>query len=379
MYQKSNKFRNNQSYTIGVEEEYMLCDPETGDLINRADEIMAELPLQLKPRYSYELLLSEIEINTSICSTVDEAMEEIIFLRNNTRKLGEKLEFNIGISGTHPTAMCKDQKFVNNESYNWVADQMNYYARRNVTFATHVHIAINDENRAIHVANALRRWIAPLLALSTNSPFFESELTGLRSSRTFQFGVFPRTNIPVRFNDFNEYEALIKKYLDTNTIEKPRQIWWKIRPHIDYGTIEYRICDTQRNLRNNELLIALSQALVHQSVEDYNNGILKESFNMEYLYDGLWKAARFPFSVKMIDPETCEISTLIEQIKIMIEYVKNSLNYFNTGHILDTINKIINNGTEADDQIEVYNDSGFTGLKKYLMSNIDYQINNRGE
>ena len=127
-------------------------------------------------------------------------------------KLGEKLDFNIGISGTHPTAMCKDQKFVNNESYNWVADQMNYYARRNVTFATHVHIAINDENHAIHVANALRRWIAPLLALSTNSPFFENELTGLRSSRTFQFGVFPRTNIPVRFNDFNEYETLVNKY-----------------------------------------------------------------------------------------------------------------------------------------------------------------------
>ena len=207
MSQESNKFRNNKPFTIGVEEEYMLCHPETGDLINRADEIMAAIPLNLRPRYSYELLLSEIEINTSVCNTVSEAMDEILFLRNKTRQLGEKLEFKIGISGTHPTAMCKDQKFVNNESYSWVADQMNYYARRNVTFATHVHIAVNDENCAIHVANALRRWIAPLLALSTNSPFFENELTGLRSSRTFQFGVFPRTNIPVRFNDFKEYET----------------------------------------------------------------------------------------------------------------------------------------------------------------------------
>jgi carboxylate-amine ligase len=229
------------------------------------------------------------------------------------------------------------------------------------------------------VANALRRWIAPLLALSTNSPFFENELTGLRSSRTFQFGVFPRTNIPVRFNDYNEYETLVKKYLDTNTIEKPRQIWWKIRPHIDYGTIEYRICDTQRNMRNIEMLVALSQALVYQSVEDYKNSILIESFNMEYLYDGLWKASRFPFSVKMIDPETSEISTLLEQINKMIEYVEYPLKYFNTGHILDSIKNIIDNGTEADDQIQIYNKFGFSGLKKYLMSNTEYKINNKGE
>ena len=121
------------------------------------------------------------------------------------------------------------EKFVNNESYQWVAEQLNYYARRNVTFATHVHIAVQDEDCAIHVANSLRQWIAPLLAISTNSPFFEGELTGIRSSRTFQFGVFPRTNIPVRFNDFNEYQTLVNKYLETDTIKKPRQIWWKIR------------------------------------------------------------------------------------------------------------------------------------------------------
>ena len=213
MTKPSSKFQHNNPFTIGVEEEYMLCHPETGNLINRADEIMNRITNDIKARYSYELIQSEIEVNTSVCKTVAAAMEEIIFLRNNTKKLGETLEYRIGISGTHPTAICKDQKFVKNKSYQWVADQLNYYARRNVTFATHVHIAVNDKNCAIHVANSLRRWIAPLLALSTNSPFFEGELTGLRSSRTFQFGVFPRTNIPVRFNDFDDYETLIKKYL----------------------------------------------------------------------------------------------------------------------------------------------------------------------
>ena len=371
----SKVFHHHNPFTIGVEEEFMLCHPDTGDLINRANEIMASLGKELKSRYSYELILSEIEVNTSVCSSVKEAIDQIAYLRNNTKILGESLGYKIGISGTHPTAICKEQKFVDNESYRWVADQLNYYARRNVTFATHVHIAVHDEDCAIHVANSLRQWIAPLLALSTNSPFFEGELTGIRSSRTFQFGVFPRTNIPVRFNDFNEYQTLVNKYLETDTIKKPRQIWWKIRPHLDFGTIEFRICDTQRSLKKVEMLVALAQALVFQSVEDYKKGSLLESFNMEYLYDGLWKAARFPLNVKMIDPATYKVSTLSEQVLKMKNFVNDALIHFNNSHIINEINFIIKNGTEGDKQIKVYDDSSFDGLKLYLMNSVDYQLN----
>ena len=365
-------FQHDNPFTIGIEEEYMLCNPETGELINRANEIMENIDSDLKSRYSYELILSEIEINTSVCKTVSEAMEEITFLRGNTKILGESLGFRLGISGTHPTAICKDQLFVDNDSYRWVADQLSYYARRNITFANHVHVAVNGAECAIHVANSLRRWIAPLLALSTNSPFFEGELTGLRSSRTFQFGVFPRTNIPVRFNNFKEYNGLIDKYLETNTITKPRQIWWKIRPHIDFGTIEFRICDAQRSLSNIEMLSALAQALVYQAVEDYNSNTLLESFNMEYLYDGLWKASRFPMEANIIDPVTYEVCTIKEQIEQMMEYTNDSLNFFNNSHIVKSVNHICENGTEGDDQMEVYNNSGFDGLKSYLMDNIEF-------
>ena len=213
------------------------------------------------------------------------------------------------------------------------------------------------------------------MALSTNSPFIEGELTGLRSSRTFQFGVFPRTNIPVRFNNFKEYNGLIDKYLETNTITKPRQIWWKIRPHIDFGTIEFRICDAQRTLRNIEMLSALAQALVYQAVEDYNSNTLLESFNMEYLYDGLWKASRFPMEANIIDPVTYEVCTIKEQIEQMMEYTNDSLNFFNNSHIVKSVNHICENGTEGDDQMEVYNNSGFDGLKSYLMDNIEFQLN----
>ena len=197
----------------------------------------------------------------------------------------------------------------------------------------------------------------------------------MRSSRTFQFGVFPRTNIPVRFNDFKEYSRLIDKYLETNTITKPRQIWWKIRPHIDFGTIEFRICDAQRSLRNIEMLSALAQGLVYQAVEDYNSNTLLESFNMEYLYDGLWKASRFPMEANIIDPVTYEVCTIKEQIEQMMEYTNDSLNFFNNSHIVKSVNHICENGTEGDDQMEVYNNSGFEGLKSYLMDNIEFQLN----
>ena len=158
-------------------------------------------------------------------------------------------------------------------------------------------------------------------------------------------------------------------------IEKPRQIWWKIRPHIDFGTIEFRICDTQRSIRKLEMLTALSQALVYQAVIDYKSESLLDSFNMEYLYDGLWKACRFPLSVNMIDPETNDVSTLLEQIQKMIKYANDSLHYFNNTHILKEIENICKDGTEGDDQIKVYNKSGFEGLKIYLMDNIEYNLN----
>ena len=367
-------FKHDNPFTIGIEEEYMLCHPETGDLINCANEIMDNIESDLKSRYSYELLLSEIEVNTSVCQTVSDAIEEIKYLRGNTKKIGESVGFRLGISGTHPTAICKNQTFVNNKSYRWVSSQLGYYAKRNVTFANHVHVAVNDEECAIHVANSLRRWIAPLLAISTNSPFFEGELTGLRSSRTFQFGVFPRTNIPVLFKNFKEYKNVINKYLEANTIEKPRQIWWKIRPHIDFGTIEFRICDAQRSLGNIEMLAALAQALVYTAVEEYNAGTLIESFNLEYLNDGLWKASRFPVDVEMIDPVTFEVCTILEQIEKMTEYVNDTLHYFNNEHIINTVKRICKNGTEGDAQMSVFAESGFEGLKKYLMDNIEFQL-----
>ena len=367
-------FNHKHPFTVGVEEEYMICDPSTGELINRANEIMGSIDPDLQQRFSYELLLSEIEINTSVCKDVDEAVNELCDLRNHVRILGEKLDYRIGISGTHPTALPEDQKFVENNSYNWVSDQLHYYAERNITFATHVHVSVPDGETAVHVTNSLRQWIAPLLALSSNSPFYAGEYTYFKSARTMQFGAFPRTNIPPYFESYTHYENMVADYLKIESISKSRQIWWKLRPHMDFGTIEFRMLDIQRSLTKTKMFIALIQALVFQASEDYKSGKLNEDFSSEFLADSLWKASRFNFNAKIIDVNSNAIVTMEAKIKEMVKYATKALTDFGNTDILFTIDDILKNGSEGDDQLDIFESNGIDDLKQYLMDDVEYNI-----
>ena len=373
MIYNKNIFNHKNKYTIGVEEEYMLCDPSSGNLINKADQILKYANTNLRKRLSYELICSEIESNTSICSNSYDAIEEVAYLRSKLKEIGNNLDYKIGISGTHPTANPLNQKFVNTEGYNWVANQLNYYAKNNITFALHVHIAVPNPDLSIKAVNGLRRWIPPLLALSTNSPFFNGVQTGMRSSRTFQFGSFPRTNIPEKFDSYDHFLSIVNSYLSTKTIEKPRQIWWKIRPHLDYGTIEFRMIDVQRSLKKTHMFIALFQALTHQTIDDSLSDNLNENLSLELLNDGLWKASRFNFDCLLTDSFDNEELNMKSFINKMIDYCKESLSYFSNLHVIDDVNNILNNGTECDEQIEVFENNNMNTLKKFLMNNVMYK------
>jgi len=358
------------NYTIGVEEEYMLCD-NAGDLIDKADFLMNNINTTLKERFSYELILSEFESNTSINDNLNDCMKEVSLLRNTINNLALNDNFRIGISGTHPTAKTDNQTFVENDSYNWVSDELKYYATKNITFSIHVHIGLDDKDKLIKVTNTLRRWIAPLLALSTNSPFFEGKDTGMLSSRTFQFGLFPRTEIPSFLKSYKDYEDLIDKYIKTGTIAKSRQIWWKIRPHYEFNTIEFRVCDVQRSLKNTEMIIGIVQSLVRTIVK---NNDYDFDYCYEYLTDALWKASSKNLSSNIIDPYNNQILTMKEMINNMILYCKDSLEYFGNMHIINSVNNILKNGTEANMQLSIYNEHGFKKLKKYLMNSVEYKL-----
>ncbi len=364
----------NKLFTVGVEEEYMICDTSSYELTDRADQIMHSLNDNEKNRYSYELLLSEIESNTPICKDVRESISEIVKNRNRLREIGNNLDFNIGISGTHPTALPENQNFVNNESYNWVSAELSEYARQNITFSTHVHIGLNNKDKIIKVMNIANGWIAPMIALSANSPFFAGIKTGMQSSRTFQFGIFPRTNIVHNLKDYNDYMKIVDNLKISNAIGKQRHIWWKIRPHIKYGTIEFRVCDIQRSLKRTEMIIAITQALVHKIYTDLENNKSFNDYNMEYLNDGIWKASSFALSSKIICPMKEDVINMRTAVDRMLDYIHSSLVYFGNEKIIKTVEKILNQGTEADNQIDIYKKSGFTGLKKYLVDSVEYNM-----
>ena len=359
-----------KKFTIGIEEEYMICDPISGDLVDKASFIMDSF--KGSDRFSYELIESEIEANTSVHYEMNEAVKELSGFRRQISDLGKNNNFILGISGTHPTAKPEDQKFVKNESYDWVKNQLHYYAQRNMTFSTHFHMSIPDFTKVITIMNAMRRWSAPLLALSANSPFFSGSITGMKSSRTMQFGAFPRTNIPTGFDSLDEYINYTDKMLEIDSIQKSRHIWWKIRPHLDFKTLEFRICDAQRSLINVKMLASLSRALVHSAYIDFDKTKLSHNLSIEFLNDSLWKASRFDFNSLVYDELSDKNMTMKNLIEKMYNYCKKSLDLFGDKDIEKTLNHILNKGTEGDEQIKVYNEGGFDKLKLYLMNNVDY-------
>ena len=352
----------------------MLCDPQSGELVDRAEQLISSLPDVETPRFSFELILSEIECNTPVSETVADAMDSIIHLRQLTRDLGNNLGFRIGISGTHPTADPHQQKFVNTESYQWVAQQLQYYARRNITFGLHVHVAVPDAEAAVAATNALRRWLPPLLAISANSPFYEGYQTGLLSSRTIQFGAFPRTNVPMTFQSYAHFEKMVQDFLEMKSVLAYRGIWWKIRPHMDFGTLEFRVADVQRSIRNLELQVALSQALVYQAVQEFRSGKLQQDLPTEYIEDGLWKAARFPLDTKVTDSACGDVITMNAFVKRLGEYCAPALNHFGTENVLSQLDIIRSQGSEAHEQIRQFESGGFQQLRRFLMDTVDYSL-----
>ena len=360
-----------KQFTVGIEEEYMICNPKDGSLVDRASFIMNHFKDIMPERFSFELIEAEIESNTSVHYEIREAIKELSFLRRELQELGKNNDFCLGISGTHPTAKPSDQKFIQNESYDWVSNQLGYYAKRNMTFSAHMHITIPDFEKSVNIMNGLRRWIAPLLSLSCNSPFFDAKKTGMRSSRTMQFGAFPRTNIPNKFELLSDYEDLNNNLIKANSISKNRHIWWKIRPHLEYKTLEFRVCDAQRSLENVRVLTSLARALTYASFIDYSKGKLAEDFSLDYLNDSLWKASRFNFDALVYDEVLDKVLSLKDLILLMCEYSYEALKLFGDEDIISKVESMIKNGNECDEQIKVYNESGFDGLNLFLINNVD--------
>lgn len=345
--------------TLGVEEEYQLCDPSTGDLTPAVDRLLAAASGDLRDLLGYELLHTVLESQTPIVTDPEDAAAQIRRLRCAIMDLADRHGVAIGIGGVHPFASWRDQGFVDTPAYQWVGHQLQYLAKRNLSFGLHVHVGVEDEDARIYVANQLRRWCAPLLALSANAPFFEGADTGFRTIRMHVFGSFPRTGFAPRLRDWRHYLKVLDGLTRSGAITAPRQVWWNVRAHVTYPTVELRMLDMQIGLDRTRTFVALGQALVAGLVAAYEAGEPEWELDPAFLGDGWFKAQRFGWDAEIAHPVTGETTTLLAEIGALREAVRPwAATLGSEEAAIGGLERILEDGPECDWQRAVRTETG---------------------
>jgi carboxylate-amine ligase len=288
-------------YTIGVEEELMIVDPESFGLVPEIERVLAAVPSELEGQVKPELLQPVLEIATKPCADVAEAGRELAALRRAVAGIGDDLGFAVAASGTHPFARWEEQLVVERPRYQELAEELGMIARRELIFGTHVHVAIEGADRAIYVADGIRLFIPLLLALSANSPFWRGWPTGLASARTPVFRPFPRCGVPPHYGDWETYCERVELMMRAGAIEDYTFMWWDVRPHPNLGTVETRIFDQQTRLEHTVALAALTASLAHAFSAQFDAGRPSVDFPIELIDDNKMRAALRGLEGELID------------------------------------------------------------------------------
>jgi carboxylate-amine ligase len=351
-------FGGSDPYTLGVEEEYMLLDGETFDLVQHIDTVLAAVSgHELEPRINAELMQSVLEIATPVCRTPTDVEEQLRKIRGYVCEVARDQGLRVGSAGTHPFSLFERQRITARDRYRNLVDQLQYVARRELIFGMHVHVAVDDPEKAIQVVNGLLAHLAQLLALSASSPFWRGEPTGLSSSRQMVFAAFPRSGPPPRFKDYADYAAVVGQLERTGCIADYTHIWWDIRLHPRLGTIEIRICDATTQLEDVVALTAFCQALVKHYCERYERGEEIPSYHRILTTENKWLAARYGLEAPVMDLATgrrnrVPISQLIRRTLKEIEPHARELG---SDRELDGVREILARGNGADRQLRIFN------------------------
>lgn len=333
--------------TLGIEEEYQICDPHSGDLVPKVDALMSHAQEPMASFLSYDLIQGLIETNSDVSDDVDAGIADIVEKRRRIQQYAEAEGCTLGITGTHPFADPRETAFVDNESYRWVRNQLRYVASRNITFGMHVHVGVDDAERAVYITNRLRRWIGPLIAVAANSPFLDGVDSGWDSARSVAFGSFPRSGVPPQLRSWSHYEQLLTGLTAARAIERPRHIWWNVRPHPMFGTVEVRACDVQMSMRRTAGIVALVQALVVAYADRHRCGEAAPEQEYAYLEDGRFKGMRFGLDADVVDAETGAVVSVREQGEEMLEIAGNAAVELGTEQHLEVVGEILERGNGA--------------------------------
>jgi carboxylate-amine ligase len=311
-------------FTVAVEEEFAILDPETLDLASRFEEVQAAArSTALEPHLVGELIASEVEIRTGRCETFADVPAAMSERRAQLRSLVEPMGLLLGATGTHPWADWKKQRIIDTPHYRRNDELLRYVVWRNNTFGLHVHVAINGADRAIAVVGAMRNFLPELLALSASSPFVEGVSSGLHSARTQIFTrFFPRCGVPDAFASWREYEDFVRFLFDTGSITEPTQIWWSVRPHLAFPTVEIRVSDGQPELAEAHSLAALATSLVARVARALDDGEPIEPLPHRLIEENFWRAIRYGLSGELIDFARGEAIPARQRVDELVEWVQ---------------------------------------------------------
>ena len=352
------EFGASDPYTLGVEEEYMLLDPESFDLVQHIEMVLDAIQGdELAGRLNAELMQSVLEIATPVCRTAGDVMDELTTLRGYVRDVARSQGLRVGSAGTHPFSLFERQRITAKDRYHALIDQLQYVARRELIFGMHIHVAVDDPDKAIQIVNGLLPHLAPLLALSASSPFWRGEPTGLASSRQIVFSAFPRSGLPPRFRDYEDYASVVGQLERTGCIADYTHIWWDIRPHPKWGTIEVRICDAATRLEDAVAIAAYCQALVKQLSERYDAGEEIPSYHRILTSENKWLAARYGLDAPVMDLATGSRirSPIAKLVRRTLRDLEPHARELGSERELEGIAALIGRGNSAERQLRVYN------------------------
>ena len=356
----------NKLFTLGIEEEYMVVDPATRELRSHEQRIVNEGQKVIKDKVKAEMHQAVVEVGTDICENVDEAFKDVSFLRKTISGIAEDIGLWVGASGTHPFSHWQSQLITDHVRYSQIINELQEAARSNLIFGLHVHVGMADRNMANHIANSTRYFLPHIFALSTNSPFWEGRLTGYKSFRTKVFDKFPRTGIPETFESIEAYANFVKLLVKTNSIDNAKKIWWDLRVHPFYNTVEFRICDVPMTVMETIAIAALFQAVCAKIHKLHSQNLNFIQYSRALINENKWRASRYGIDGMLIDfGKEQEVSTRI-LLQELLDFVDDVVDSLGSRHALNYVATMMDNGTGADRQQKVYEETNS------LVSVMDY-------
>lgn len=346
------------TFTLGIEEEYQTIDPETRDLRSHVStEMLAHGKLRLEERVKAELHQSVIEVGTRICVNIKDAKEDLYDLRRNMIRLAEENGLVLVAGATHPFADWRSQEIYPDPRYAQVVEDLQLVARSNLIFGLHVHVGIEDREAAIRIMNSMRYFLPHILALSTNSPFWLGMETGYKSYRAKVFENFPRTNLPDSFASYSEFENYVNLLIKTNCIDNAKKLWWDVRPHPFFNTIEVRVCDIPMRAEESVAIAALIQATALKLYKLHENNVDFRQYSRALLMENKFRAVRYGLDGKLIDFGKEQEVPERELIEEYLLFIDDCVDELGSREEIEYVRTMLRQGSGADRQLKVWRET----------------------